>query len=283
MKMQRRDVLISLAAASLWATRAGAIPVSQLLGPGNRGYIGGIVRRMTDWHERRWGPLQSLMSVAEREFFKAALASLDRWDLPLQGLHGFERVLFSHKYDGGEVSHARLAIAPQSWSAELRELALRVARARGLKSLPDDLFGFGWDFKRGEWKVYCLHNGPDPRLARPLAALVDKGEEARLLPQKISCVTYKNGKATDRKLIVAYKELPDEALSTGPFVPASAAIMQIRRESGEREWFFRLWGFNLYYLPPELRTVALSYHRDFALTMRNMAWGGTSKRTLYYP
>ncbi len=280
---RRRDFLLALAGAAALPSLARAFPISLVLGPGNRGYVGGFVRRLQEWREASSGPLLSAMSGPEREYCREALATLTRWDLPLDGFHAFERVLFSHKADGKSVSHARFAIAPETWPSSLRAAAERVARARGAGGLPEDLFGFGWDLAADAFKVYRLHDGPGKPEDRALRSLSSRVDERKVLRARVSCVTYRGGRPVERKWVVAHRALPDEALQGHPYAPAAAAVTEILRDSGERDWHFRLKAFNLLYLEPELRSVALRYRGEFALLPRTLVAGGAGRQALYYP
>ncbi len=281
-EINRRKFLLGLAAFAL-PVRSGAYPLSQILGPGNPSYIQGFVSRLDNWHSGKFGSIQKGLSASEKRFCASALLSLTRWDEPLGDNQAFDRVLFSHKSGPGKTSHLRYAIAPQTWTSALKEEARKVARERGGISLPQDVYGFGWDLGADEWKLYRRHRSTSDITDTDLKSLLEKDDDALLRKPKISCTTYKGGRVVDRKLIVAYREVPKAAVQATHFGSSAVAMMQVRRVSGLREWHYRLNSFNLSFLVEPLRTVAQSYGTEFALMPHSLLWRSAEQQTLYFP
>ncbi len=281
-EFNRRAFLLGLAACAM-PLRVRAYPLSQIIGPGNPSYIQGYVSRMHNWHSGKFGSIQKGLSSSEKKFCALALRTLTRWDEPLGNNQAFDRVLFSHKSDSQKTSHLRYAIAPETWTAALKDEAQSIVRERAKASLPENVYGFGWDLVSDEWKLYRRHRNTADIADRDLTSLLEKADDALLHDAKISCTTYKGGRVVDRKLIVVYREIPKLAATATPFGSSAVAMMQVRRISGEREWHYRLNSFNLSFLVEPLQTVAQSYGTEFALMPHSLLWKSAKQQTLYFP
>jgi hypothetical protein len=195
----------------------------------------------------------------------------------------FEHVVFSHRVRNDRVGHGRLIIGPSSKDPEILALAEEVLKERGIRLEIGRLFSLGWDFDRELIKVYQLHDARSSAGDPELKKLTSIDDDQALFSQRLSCTGFKKGRPFERKLIVAYRASPPQAVNALPFAGAVVSTMQIRRLGGESDWHLRLRGFHLGYLSPAGYPAAREHVSEFAQPAISLVWRDRANYTLYYP
>lgn len=290
-KESRREFLAKLiqsaglaVSASLVPFSSAAYPIDRLLGSGDNAFASNYLKRMWDWYAQEFEAPFSRLSVMEKDYILTCISKMPKWTVNLEGYHAFEHCLFSHRISNGQVSHGRISIGlPATELKSLDGLIRDICQKRGAK-LPDgQLFGLGWDVDKEEFKTYEFHEGAstvkDPEILR----LMKLTDERDLLPQRMTGTTFKNGKAIERKIILAYRKTPDIQEIDPVFKSASIATMRVLRDSGRSDWFFRTSIFHLNAIAPAGKKVGLVHSKEFAQITDAILWQDRSNCCLYYP